>query len=62
MTNPKRKPGRPPSGIPHKIPKTFKLSPDIVAFLSEQRNATETIENAVRKTKEFREWRKTNEQ
>ena len=36
---------------------TIKLSPDVLEFLA-TRNKAATIEAAVRKTKEFKEWRK----
>ena len=41
-----------------KIPKTYKLSPEIVEYLSTLDNATAAIETALIKSKGFREWRR----
>jgi hypothetical protein len=50
-----RKPA--PEGT-QKVAKTFKLSPEIVEYLSTLDNATAAIETALIKSKGFREWRK----
>ena len=41
-----------------KIPKTYKLSPEIVEYLATLDNATAAIEAAIIKSKGFREWRR----
>lgn len=52
--------GRPP--LPageRKAMRSFKLSPDIIEFLTSCDNATEQIENTLRRSHAFRQWRKT---
>lgn len=59
MTSPKRKPGRPPTGLPTKVVKTFRLAPDVAEYLAQQDNATETLERAIRVSRSFGQWRKS---
>lgn len=60
-TEPKRKRGRPPLAQT-KVRRSYRIAPDVAEYLSTTDDATATIEAAVRKTKEFREWRKSDEQ
>jgi len=41
-----------------KLQYATKLEPAIVEYLREQDNAAKTIETAIERTKDFREWRK----
>lgn len=53
--------GRPP--LPEgekKIPITIKVSPMIRGYLK-QRQATETIETAITRSKDFRQWKEEND-
>ena len=43
-----------------RIPKSFKLHPDIVAFLQTTPNMTATIEDALTRSKAFRDWKSKN--
>ena len=40
-----------------RVPKSFKLHPDIIAFLKTTTNMTATIEEALMRSKAFREWK-----
>lgn len=40
---------------------TTKLSPDVIDYLATVDNKSLTIETALRRTRGFRDWRKTNE-
>lgn len=41
-----------------KQPISARVSQDVKAFLAEQANASETIEETLRRSKSFREWKK----
>ena len=48
-----RKPA--PQGT-HKVPMTIKVAPDLRQYLRRCENATEAIETALRRSKDFRDW------
>jgi hypothetical protein len=49
--------GRKPCPDGKKIPVTKKLSVDIVAYLQTCENATEAIEDSIRRSKGFKSWK-----
>lgn len=51
---PKRPRGRPVTGRPLKRKKTLRLAPDVAEYLDTVDNQAETVEAAVRSTKEFK--------
>ena len=51
---PKRPRGRPVTGRPLKRNKTLRLAPDVAEYLDTVPNQAETVEAAVRSTKEFK--------
>lgn len=50
-----RKPA--PEGT-QKVPMTIKVAPDLREYLAQRENATETIETALRRSKDFRDWKR----
>jgi hypothetical protein len=57
----KRRMGRPPTGVPTKVAIAFRLDPEVYAFLRSVENGKRTtlVEGAVRGSKEFRAWVKS---
>ena len=47
--------GRKPSGTPNRVSVSYRLAPEVVAYLRSTPSATEAIEQAVRRSKGFRE-------
>jgi hypothetical protein len=53
--------GAPPKRGIAKLPYSGRATPDVVEFLRSRANASEWIEDAIRRTKEFRDWMRSRE-
>jgi hypothetical protein len=53
--------GAPPKRGVAKEPFSGRATPDVVEFLRSRENASEWIEDAIRRTKEFRDWMRSRE-
>ena len=49
--------GRKPMGDAAKIPMCIKISPELRAYLKTLANATAAIETALKRSKDFRDWK-----
>jgi len=49
--------GRKPDGESKKIPMTFKINPELRRYLQSLNNATAAIETALKRSKQFRDWK-----